>query len=207
MTIVAAALMLVGANGPAMSDDSLLRGYVTCLAKRDAAKLQLLLTTKNDSDYRAAATDLAAEPRCGKGADLGAGMFLTAFSQDSGQLRGIAAEALLQRSRNAARLPAMPKLKAYAAGWFIMSGRARAVDEMAMCVAATNPAGIVALLASRPGSVGQNDAFTALAPALGQCLSVGYQLNTKPSGLRAALAEALYQRNQDAVATGAGSST
>jgi hypothetical protein len=65
---------------------------------------------------------------------------------------------------------------------------------MATCVTDTNPAGVIALLDSEPYTDSENSAFSALIPFMGPCLSAGTKLSGEREPLRAALAEALYQR-------------
>lgn len=65
---------------------------------------------------------------------------------------------------------------------------------MAACVADTNPAAVIGLIGSEPFSGGEDAAFGNLMPVLGQCLVAGTKLDAKREPLRAALAEALYQR-------------
>ncbi len=194
MSLLAASLVLASATTASQADDSLLRSYVACLAKRDVPKMERLLAADGEGNFRAAATDLAAEPRCGKRSDMESGMFLTAYSVNPGKLRGIVAEALLRRPGGLARLPALPREKTYTANWFLVSGRPRPMDEMAVCVAATYPDGIARLIQTRPGSAVETDAFAALNSSLGQCLSVGYELRGKPAEVRGALSEAIFHR-------------
>ncbi|HEX5258625.1 MAG TPA: hypothetical protein VFW35_07580, partial [Sphingomicrobium sp.] len=53
---------------------------------------------------------------------------------------------------------------------------------------------IMALLESEPFSEGESSAFSNLIAYMGPCLRAGTKLEGKPEPLRAALAEALYQR-------------
>ncbi len=195
MSILAAALMIAGAAAPAASTDDVMRKYVACAAKRQDAQMRLMLGATSESQYRSAALAFASEPRCIRNdADNTAVLFAT-MNADRGKLRGMVAESLLTRSKTVRNLTAAPQAKVYTADWSSTSGRTRAVDEMAICAAATNPLGILTLLASKPGSEQQRVAFTGLTPTLGTCLAANYQLDTKPAGLRAALAEALYHRD------------
>lgn len=110
-------------------------------------------------------------------------------------MRGDLAEELLKRSRPAvARLPLLPIQKGYERSWFPFTGRPQSVDEMATCVAESNPLAIMALIDSEPFSDRENIAFGNLVPAMGPCLVAGAKLEGKREPLRAALAEALYQR-------------
>ncbi len=110
-------------------------------------------------------------------------------------LRGMLAEELIKKDRSAfARLPTLPIQKAYMRAWYPASFRNTAVNEMATCVADTNPAGVVELLDSEPYTDSEDSAFSALMPFMGPCLSAGTQLSGEREPLRSALAEALYQR-------------
>lgn len=110
-------------------------------------------------------------------------------------MRGHLAEELLKRSRAAvAQLQPLPRQKVYTRSWFPFTGRHISLDEMAACVADTHPAAIMALLGSEPLSDQEKAAFGTLLPAMGPCLVAGTKLTGKREPLRAALAEALYQR-------------
>lgn len=200
MSLLAASLVLASATTASQADDSLLRSYVACLANRDVPKMERLLAADGEGDFRAAATDLAAEPRCGKRADMESGIFLATYSVNPGKLRGMVAEALLRRPGGLAHLSALPREKIYAANWFLVSGRPRPMDEMAVCVAATNPDGIARLIQTRPGSAGENDALAALNASLGQCLGVGYELRGTSVEVRGALSEAIFHRSYASLA-------
>lgn len=110
-------------------------------------------------------------------------------------MRGHLAEELLKRNRQAvAELQPLPLQKVYSRSWFPFTGRHISLDEMAACVADTNPAAVMALMASEPFSRDENAAFGNLMPFMGPCLAAGTKLDAKREPLRAALAEALYQR-------------
>jgi len=110
-------------------------------------------------------------------------------------MRGDLAEELVKRDHAAAaELRPLPIEKVYARPWYAFTGRDVSVDEMATCVADTNPAAILALLDSAPYSPGEGTAFANLVPYMGPCLRAGTKLAGAREPLRAALAEALYQR-------------
>ena len=205
MSLLAAVLVLAGASGSAVTNDAAISSYVTCAAGSRDAQMRTLLDTKAEEDYRAAALSVNDVGKCATSDAAVTAPLLAAFGSERGKFRGMVAEALLKRSTTARTLPALPQVSSYTAGWFALSGRPRAVDEMAMCVAATNPGGIITLLGTKPGSPWQRQALTALTPSLGACLAKGYQLDTKPAGLRAALAEALYHRDFYVSVPGGGS--
>jgi hypothetical protein len=111
-------------------------------------------------------------------------------------MRGDLAEEFIKRSwhYNASRLQPLPIQKVYSRAWFGFTGRNVSVDEMAACVADTNPAAVLALIDSEPFSNAEATAFGNLIPSLGPCLRAGTKLEGKKEPLRAALSEALYQR-------------
>jgi hypothetical protein len=111
-------------------------------------------------------------------------------------LRGRLAEAVLRDDESrVAALQALPlQQKRYIRPWFAATGRHPAVDEMGACMADTDPAGIAALIETSPGTADENSAISALSPALTKCLSAGTRLDASREALRAALADALYQR-------------
>jgi hypothetical protein len=110
-------------------------------------------------------------------------------------LRGDIAEELLKKRRSTVlQLQPLPIQKTYSRSWFAFTGRDVSVDEMATCVAETNPAAIMDLVETAPFSDGEGAAFSKLVPYMGPCLRVGTRLEGKREPLRAALAEALYQR-------------
>jgi hypothetical protein len=110
-------------------------------------------------------------------------------------MRGDLAEEIVKRERRTlAALQPLPIQKVYSRSWFPFTGRDVSVDEMAACVADTNPAAIVNLLDTQPFSDAEGAAFGNLMPYMGPCLRAGTKLEGKREPLRAALAEALYQR-------------
>ena len=110
-------------------------------------------------------------------------------------LRGMLAEAAISRSDGQAKaLQPLPIQQVYQRNWYAITGRHITVDEMGACIADTNPAGIVALINTTPVSKEEAAAFTALRPNLGNCLRAGTKLQASQQALRAALADALFQR-------------
>ncbi|MBL0000312.1 MAG: hypothetical protein IPO97_04475 [Sphingomonadales bacterium] len=106
---------------------------------------------------------------------------------------GMLAEALLRTSKGPA-LAALPLEQSYVRPWFGLSSRNLVIDEMAACVADTNPAGVSALFKTRPESDKEKTAISTLAASFGPCLRAGAKLRANSMGLRAALAEAMWQR-------------
>ena len=117
------------------------------------------------------------------------------FTFPSDVMRGKLAEALLKKERaKVATLAPLPLAKDYSRPWFGASGRDPVIDEMASCVADTNPQGIVGIMATRGYSKEEGAAFGAVVPSIGTCLRVGAKMQANKQSLRAALADALYQR-------------
>jgi len=120
--------------------------------------------------------------------------------QDDGlsqnMLRGnLAEQMLLKQLTKVATLQALPlQEKHYIRPWFAATARHPAVDEMAACMADTDPADITALIKSESGSADESAAYAAMSPGLTKCLAAGTRLDGSRQALRAALADALYQR-------------
>lgn len=110
-------------------------------------------------------------------------------------LRGMLAETALGRDdARVAALQPLPLQQIYQRNWFAVTGRHVSVDEMAACIADTNPAGIISLSRTVPFSKEESAAFSGLNGNLGTCLRAGTKLQASRQALRAALADALYQR-------------
>ncbi|HEY6048700.1 MAG TPA: hypothetical protein VIV07_06605 [Sphingomicrobium sp.] len=111
-------------------------------------------------------------------------------------LRGrLAEQALLAEGEQVEALQPLPlQQKRYLRPWFAATGRNPAVDEMGACMADTDPGAIMALIRTAPGSSYESDAIGAMSGSLTRCLSAGTRLDASRQALRAALADALYQR-------------
>lgn len=110
-------------------------------------------------------------------------------------LRGMLAEAALERAQDkVSGLQPLPLQQIYQRNWYAVTGRHVSVDEMGACIADTNPSGINTLIHTAPTSNEENAAFGGLMDSLGKCLRAGVKLQASRPALRAALAEALYQR-------------
>lgn len=115
-----------------------------------------------------------------------------------GLMRGMIAEAAIRGSSAAAGLQPLPlQQKRYVRPWFAATGRDPSVDEMSACIADTNPGGILALVATVPNSAEESWTIGDLSPSLKRCLAAGTRLHADRTALRAALADALYQRLRD----------
>lgn len=108
--------------------------------------------------------------------------------------RGMLAEAALRQGDLAGLLPPLERQPAYSRPWFAVTGRPLAVDEMATCMAETNPLGLRALFATTAETPEELAAFSNLSSWMGPCLTAGAKLSANRQSLRAAFAEALYHR-------------
>lgn len=172
--------------------------YVECAVTRREAPLRRALDARSEEVFDKSLDALDNVPRCSLGAYLAQDTTAFRLISQRGTLRGFIAEALIEKHPvKVERLAPRPLQATYERDWFALSGRDRAIDEMATCVAEVNPAGVVQLLKSEIGSSDEKARLAALSPSLGSCLARGYQLNTNRLGLRTALAEGLYHRAFD----------
>ena len=166
----------------------------TCLVHRRASSAQALLDARSEDDVRRARATLVQPVECLHLNEASDDAQETGLSASSDIERGALAEALLQRNGGGAELKPLKRVATYQSAWSAFSGRSLLVDEMAACVAATDPAGIQSLLRTMPTSAKESAALQSLVPAMGPCLVVNAKLDANPQSLRAALAEALYHR-------------
>ena len=171
------------------------RRMAECLFNRkpDMARATLVAASKSQAD--AAAATLNGSVTC----------FGATFSNELVEerrvaippdiMRGMLAEAALQRARPAVdALQPLALQPGYARPWFAVTGRHVNVDEMGACLADTNPAAAATLIRTEHSSKDESAAFEGLFDDLGKCLRAGSRLQASRPALRAALAEALYQR-------------
>ncbi len=166
-----------------------------CLIVKRGSVARHLLDSRDAEEVQKLNSSLTGEVECLaniSGNDLVEGVQV---NYPTDVMRGDLAEELLRKDeRSILQLPAMPIQRTYSRPWFALSGRHDSVDEMAACVASTNPAAVMALVDSTPFSASEDSAFSNLIPLMGPCLVAGTKLDAKREPLRAALAEALYQR-------------
>ena len=170
--------------------------YATCVAQSHPAQARELLQASSSADLARPYRSLVDDDRCLSQAFGGQAFSASDEAFSTPTLRGnLAEQLLLSQSAAIAALKPLPlEQKRYTRPWFAATGRHPAVDEMAVCMAATNPAGIAALMKTSPGSWEEGAAFDALSPALTKCLSAGTKIEVNRQAIRAALADALYQR-------------
>ena len=117
----------------------------------------------------------------------------TGGSVDS--VRGVVAEVLIKEElQSAAALPAQPIQRQYSRPWFAATGRHVSINEMAACIADTNPSGVLNILRSDSTNASEVAAFSAINPTFEACLSAEFKLVGNRQVVRGALADALYQR-------------
>ena len=185
-------------SGPALSDKDVALGakeMAACLYRqfKPIAVGALLASTEEASDR--ALDRLTREVECHTTPVANDMVEARYVAFPSEILRGMLAEsALATEPTKIAALTALPLQPKYERSWFVTTGRNVAVDEMGACISDTNPAGVAALLATRPASDSENAAFAALTDNLVKCLRIGTRLQANRQSLRAALADALFQR-------------
>ena len=120
---------------------------------------------------------------------------VTGASVDS--LRAYVAEILLKEEpTKSAVLPALSPQRLYDRPWYPATSRPVAMDEMATCVAETNPSGVVRLIQTVSDSPQESAVFKSLTDSLVSCLRSDVKLVGNRQVVRGALADALYQRTQ-----------
>lgn len=166
--------------------------YARCVSEKRGATVHRLLDSEDPNEVGQLIPALTREVQCNiAGPDPASGWSLNApFALQ----RGMYAEALLGKMRHPLALEPLVRVNEYHSRWAAVSGRDAVVDEMAICVAATNPSGVEALLATETDSPKELTAFGTLAQSFGPCLAANVQLNANRVAIRAALAEALYHR-------------
>ncbi len=186
-------------NADSGARDAAMLRFVECAVTRREAKLRDMIDARTEQGYQKGLDALSGVQRCSLDAYVSQDATVISFGTERGTMRGFVAEAFVKKYRKRAEgLSPQPLQRTYPRDWYEMTGRARPIDEMATCVAETNPAGILNLLDSGIGSKDEKAALAALGPSLGACLATGYKLNANRLGLRTALAEGLYHRAFDA---------
>ncbi|MEO6432939.1 MAG: hypothetical protein ABIO29_03040 [Sphingomicrobium sp.] len=116
--------------------------------------------------------------------------------------RGLVAERLVAKQLAAlAAMPPLPVQMTYSRPWFPVSNREPVVNEMAVCLAETDPTGTAALFRTTAYSTQEVTAIQNLGPAMQKCLRVGVKLRANRQTLRAALAEGAFNRLIDPAAS------
>lgn len=166
-----------------------------CLVNKQRRTVQEFLATVDPQQSKHYADAMSGEHECfsmAEGNDLVEGRMVE-FPPDI--YRGMLAEWMIRSDeRTFAALPALPRQLTYSRNWYAVSERDSSVDEMATCVSESDPQETLTLLKTLPYSNDEGAALGALGPTLGACLRAGVKVNANRQALRAALADALYQR-------------
>ncbi|KRB80716.1 hypothetical protein ASE00_16930 [Sphingomonas sp. Root710] len=170
--------------------------FAACLYLKRGASVRGLMTSLAPADQERYERSLSRQVDCNNSVTLSDGAVAEGLQITSSPdvMRGMYAEAILDTIKDDEALQPAPSQASYTREWFAITGRDPIVDEMAVCVADQNPAGIRALLATSAETPEELAAARALAPSLGPCLPQGATLKANRQGLRAALAEALFHR-------------
>lgn len=175
-----------------------------CIARKRPSQTRLYLDATDPSVIRKLRGPLMSPVICSDLLDVSGLATEQQVKAPEELVRGMLAEGMLREE--SPPMPATEPLgRVYSNDWSSLSQRGAVVDEMATCVAATNPAGIRELVMTDPGSVEGNRAIAKISPSLGQCLAINAKLIANRQQLRAALAEGLYHRVFAPVAAVAGS--
>lgn len=178
--------------------------FAGCILATRGSAGRDFLNARTEEELKASRKRIGGEEECFANFDRNDLVDGVEISYPPDVMRGDLAEELVKRDHAAAaQLQPLPLQKIYSRPWYAFTGRDVSVDEMATCVADTNPGAVLALLDSAPYSDGEGAAFANLVPYMGPCLRAGTKLAGAREPLRAALAEALYQRMANPVADAA----
>lgn len=168
--------------------------YAQCVVHRREAQAEQYLALTDPEAAKTGRENLGREIQCINGRDSSEFGYGQMFQIPTDLYRGMIAEALISARYEHAAIAALPLQRDYTSPWAAVSGRNAAVEEMGVCMAATNPDGIKAVLATHPESSEELAALRSLSPSMGPCLIANAKLTANRQSLRAALAEALYHR-------------
>lgn len=169
----------------------------SCLVNRRERAAREVLAATNEAAETKAVRSVSETTDCGGNRERNHLVVGTMIRYPRDLFRGMLAEHLLAHDRGAlAALRPLPRQAVYQRPWFEFTARDQVVDEMATCVAEVDPAHSRAILDAAPYSGEEKAAFAALMPVMGPCLRIGAKLAANRQALRAAIAEALYQRTQ-----------
>ena len=170
----------------------------SCMVNRYERQVRTLLASNAQDQAEKAARRLNGEIDCFSMAERNHLVEGVRVSFPPDVFRGMLAEYLLKK--HPASVQVLPQLQPlqqiYVRPWYPATARDPIVDEMATCVAEVNPAATFSLFGTQPYSSAEGAAMGALSADFGRCLRAGAKLQANRQALRAALAEALYQRTQ-----------
>lgn len=177
--------------------------YARCIANKRTGSARRLLEVTTEAEYETYNRVLGREVTCSSLVDSVIQQTGQSVAMSRDVYRGNMAEAVM-RSAGAQPVPAALPLQAqYSSPFTEVSGRNVVVEEMGVCLAATQPAAVAGVLASDPASAGEAAAIRVMTPMLVQCLTANAKLTANRQALRATMAEAYYHRLTAPVATAA----
>jgi hypothetical protein len=189
-------------NGEATEAKAALNGHAAakCIANKRRQMVERMLSSTDAETVKKAYRDMWARLDCYSGFEDNDSGFVEGrvINAPFDVMRGMLAEELIRReAAQVGQLPLMqPLQQIYVRPWYPVTDRDPIVDEMATCVAEVNPVGTLALFQTDPYSDGEMVVVRILSADFGRCLRAGARLTANRQSLRAALAEALYQRTQ-----------
>jgi hypothetical protein len=190
-------------NGEAAEAKSALKGHAAakCIVNKRGRIAEHMLSSTDPATVKKTYSELwAGDLTCYSGFEDNDAGFVESrvINAPFDVMRGMLAEELVKRkAAQVAQLPLLQPLhQIYVRPWYSVTNRDPIVDEMATCVAEVNPVGTLALFQTDPYSDGEMATIGTLSSDFGRCLRAGAKLTANRQSLRAALAEALYQRTQ-----------
>ena len=177
--------------------------FAECQANMHGDQVRAVLDAPNEDRAERARKALEHEESCYLDVYVDLQAEKVRVSMSNASYRGMLAEGILKKDKRAATLAPLPLQPVYERPWTTLTGRPPSVDEMAICVADVDPAGIMTVLATVPQSQEERGAFSGLSEAMGKCLQNGVELSADALALRTAFAEALYHRAYAPQATAA----
>lgn len=172
--------------------------FAQCQANKHGPKVREILDAPSEDRVHRAREALEHEESCYFDVYVDPRAEKVRVSMSDASYRGMLAEGVLKAEGRSAALKPMALQAVYERPWTALTGRPPSVDEMAICVAEVNPAGIMAVLETLPESKEERAALSNLSGAMGDCLQNGVALSSDAIALRTAFAEALYHRAYDA---------
>jgi hypothetical protein len=178
--------------------------FVECGVNLNESSMRRILEVGAQKNYDDAMDQMEKRRGCNFTGRVSYGVGEVVFGFDNATLRGMIAEAFVKKQRGIESMTSIPLQTAYKRDWHAITTRHTVVDEMATCVAETNPSSIMQLLETEHGSTEETAAVRTISPSLGTCLGAGAKLTANRTAIRSALAEALYHRSYDAPPPSAG---
>lgn len=189
---------LIAVPNASMADnDTLMYRIAECSANLYEPAVRAVLAARDADSLDKAKRPLHELRRCDFVYEVDANAEVFTMALDLPTMRGLYAEAMLRNKKADDGLQPLPLVQNYNRDWFAITGRPTALDDMATCVAAIDPAGIQSIFKTKYGSEDEKLAVAALVPDYGQCLQTGFELRSDSKTIRQALAEALYHRAFD----------